>query len=138
MHTDLMTEEKISKKVLSEITLALFEDSGWYRVRYYTGGLFRFGKKAGCIFFEQKCLVDGFPTFYNEFCNYEGSGMCDPNRLSRGICKIFQHQNQSGSSKIPVKFRYFNSPFLGGNPLVDYCPLASLLLEMTSFFVGLI
>ncbi len=29
---------------ISEITLALFEDSGWYETKYYTGGLFRAGK----------------------------------------------------------------------------------------------
>lgn len=38
--------------VLSDITLSLFEDSGWYSVNYYTGGLFRFGKNMGCSFFK--------------------------------------------------------------------------------------
>lgn len=136
MHTDLMTEDKDSKKVLSEITLALFEDSGWYRVRYFTGGLFRFGKKAGCIFFEQKCLVDGFPTFYNEFCVFDGSGMCDPNRLSRGICKIFEYKNESGLSKVPLQYRYFNSTLLGGNPLVDYCPVSMPIKGIDTYYAG--
>ena len=38
--------------VLSEFTLALLEDSGWYKVNYYTGGLIL------CIFLKIKneCL----------------------------------------------------------------------------------
>ena len=41
---------------ISEITLALFEDSGWYKTNKYTGGLFKFGKNEGCFMLEQKCL----------------------------------------------------------------------------------
>ena len=36
--------------VISDFTLALLEDSGWYKVNYYTGGLMRFGKNKGCSF----------------------------------------------------------------------------------------
>ena len=40
--------------VISDITLALFEDSGFYKVNYYSGGLFKFGKNKGCSFFHNK------------------------------------------------------------------------------------
>ena len=33
---------------ISEITLALLEDSVWYKTNYYTGGIIRFGKNKGC------------------------------------------------------------------------------------------
>ena len=36
---DYMTAGEYNEMVISEITLALFEDSGWYDVNYYTGGL---------------------------------------------------------------------------------------------------
>ena len=39
--------------VISEITLALLEDSGWYKINYYTGGLMRFGKNKGCDFMKK-------------------------------------------------------------------------------------
>ena len=42
--------------VISDITLAVFEDSGWYSVNYYTGGLFRYGKNMGCSFLNSTCL----------------------------------------------------------------------------------
>jgi hypothetical protein len=45
-----MTAETNGQKVFSEIALAFFEDTGWYKVNFYTGGLFRFGKKQGCNF----------------------------------------------------------------------------------------
>ena len=56
---DYMVSINYQENTISDITLALFEDSGWYRVNYYTGGLFRFGKNKGCEFFEKKCLING-------------------------------------------------------------------------------
>ena len=50
-------------QVLSEFTLSLLEDSGWYKVNYYTGGLMRFGKNKGCQFLTEDCSV----KFKNEF-----------------------------------------------------------------------
>ena len=38
------------EQAISEITLSLLEDSGWYKANYYTGGLMRFGKNKGCDF----------------------------------------------------------------------------------------
>jgi hypothetical protein len=43
--------------VISEFTLAALEDSGWYKVNYYTGGLMRFGKNKGCKFLEENCYI---------------------------------------------------------------------------------
>ena len=72
---------------ISEITLALLEDSGWYKVNYYTGGLMRFGKNKGCAFLENNCLdTDTYKTeFVNEFFDYENKDTpsCSAGRLSR-------------------------------------------------------
>ena len=35
---------------MSDINLALFEDTGFYKVGYYSRGLFKFGKNKGCFF----------------------------------------------------------------------------------------
>ena len=43
---DYMIGADYGETVISEITLAVFEDSGWYKVNYYTGGLFRYGKNT--------------------------------------------------------------------------------------------
>jgi len=71
---------------ISEITLALLEDSGWYKVNYYTGGLMRFGKNKGCAFLENNCLDENFNTeFDNEFfdLNENMKPSCSAGRQSR-------------------------------------------------------
>ena len=35
-----MVQVHMHEVTRSEMTLALFDDSGWYKVNYYTGGLF--------------------------------------------------------------------------------------------------
>ena len=44
------------EQVISEFTLALLEDTGFYKANYYTGGLMRFGKNKGCKFINEKCV----------------------------------------------------------------------------------
>ena len=57
---------------ISEITLALLEDSQWYEVNYYTGGLMRFGKNKGCNFLNNLCINSNYETeFDNEFFDYK-------------------------------------------------------------------
>ena len=50
---DYMIATDYPEIVISDISLAVFEDSGFYKVNYYTGGLFRFGKGEGCSFFKK-------------------------------------------------------------------------------------
>ena len=56
---DTMISTNYIEQAMSDITLALFEDSGFYKVNYYSGGLFKFGKNKGCKFFNRKCLYNG-------------------------------------------------------------------------------
>ena len=108
--------------VISDISLALFEDSGWYKVNYYTGGLFKFGRKTGCDFLNTKCLKgDGWETnFPNEFCTSGGDAFCSNAHLSRGDCYLVEY-----TSKIPnTNYRYFNDPKVGGLSWANYCPVS--------------
>ena len=41
---------------ISNITLALFEDSGWYKVDYTKAQAVPWGKDKGCEFLEAKCI----------------------------------------------------------------------------------
>ena len=75
-----------SEFVLSEFTLALLEDSGWYKINYYTGGLMRFGKKKGCNFINNYCCdSEGITQFKNEYFDLEDKEKpsCSSGRLSR-------------------------------------------------------
>ena len=53
MNSEVHTPEQ----AISGFTLALLEDSGWYRTNKYTGGLMRFGKHQGCAFLYEDCEV---------------------------------------------------------------------------------
>ena len=54
MNSEVHTPEQ----AISGFTLALLEDSGWYKANYYTGGLMRFGKHQGCEFLYEDCEVN--------------------------------------------------------------------------------
>ena len=115
---DYMISTDYDETVISDITLALFEDSGWYKVNYYSGGLFRYGKNQGCTFLEEKCIKNGVPTF-EEFCNTPNKGKCLPGNISKGKCYIVNYSNP-----IPAEYRYFSSDIAGGFMPADYCPVA--------------
>ena len=70
----------VQDQVISEFTLSLLKDTGFYDINYYTGGLMRFGKNVGFNFFEQDCngllnkdkIPEGqtttrFSSFLNDF-----------------------------------------------------------------------
>ena len=83
---DIMSSYNENYKIeqaISELTLALLEDSGWYEINYYTGGLMRFGKNKGCDFIYKKCSS----IFKNEFCEDSKYLSCSSGRQSRTYCK---------------------------------------------------
>ena len=85
MNKELYTPEV----VISEFTLALLEDSGWYEVNYFTGGLMRFGKNKGCDFLKYNCATIQYESKYkNEFFDlYDiNKPSCSSGRLSRTYC----------------------------------------------------
>ena len=90
---DYMVSNNYLENVISDITLALFEDSGCYKVNYYTGGLFRFGKDEGCDFFQKKCIVDKENMFPNEFCTEKKEPKCTNSHLGMGECYIMEYED---------------------------------------------
>ena len=87
MSGDYMTFSDLHDETISEMTLALFEDSGWYNVNYYTGGLFRFGKGEGCSFFNDNCIdKNGKTPFKQDFCDEFKYPQCTGDYLSKGLC----------------------------------------------------
>ena len=86
------SEPYTPEQVISEFTLSLLEDSGWYKINYYTGGLMRFGKNQGCNFIDKDCLTyKSFiyeVNFKNEFCDPSINWVpsCSSGRQSRSYC----------------------------------------------------
>ena len=118
---DYMLSTNYDDNVISEITLALFEDSGWYKVNYYTGGLFRFGKDKGCEFIYGKCINEQMKTNYiDEFCFNSNEEMCYSSNLNKGKCYL-----KNAYVDLPEKYQYFyNDKTKGGFPPASYCPVA--------------
>ena len=107
---------------ISSVTLALLEDSGWYRINYdmatslVPGSLL--GYKAGCDFVHSKCFKNGKPVVTNHsnrfFCDNSKQFGCSASGLETTSCFI------DGDSSIPLTYRYgLNSNFR----LNDYCPV---------------
>lgn len=124
---DYMVSSDIQEMAISDITLALFEDSGWYKVNHYTGGLFRYGKNQGCDFVQKKCINNETSKF-DEFCTVSMEGKCYGSHLTKGYCYLF-----SGMKDIPVNYQYFSDPTLGGYPPADYCPVAMIRYPENSY-----
>jgi len=104
--------------VISDISLAVFEDSGFYKVNYYSGGLFRFGKGEGCNFFNKNCIINKGTPFANEFCIVPQEPFCTSSHLSKGNCYMKKYNN------IKSYYQYFSEPNKGGFPFAAYCPVS--------------
>ena len=132
----MTTELYYSDQAISEITLSLLVDLGWYRVNYYTGGLMKFGKKRGCSFIESDCVTSetiGSDTytkslFPNEFCSkiYEGDfktfGTCSSGRQSMAFCYSPIYNNQISNSDF-IRNKLSGSTYgFTKTKLIEYCP----------------
>jgi len=115
---DYMISTNYIDNVISDITIALFEDSGLYEVEYYSGGLFKFGKNKGCSFLNNKCISNG-RAISDEFCVNSLQPMCTQSRTAKGFCAIYQY------SSVPSSYQYFSNPRYGGFLPVNYCPVAN-------------
>ena len=114
------------EQVISEITLALLEDLGWYEINYYTGGLMRFGKNKGCDFIENDCInvlniSYAFPNFYNEFCSSDSFGTCSSGRQSRGYCYNKEIYENIQDKALDYIRNGLNRGY--GKDFIEYCPI---------------
>ena len=115
---DYMVSTAFPDYAISDITLALFEDSGFYKVNYYSGGLFKFGENKGCDFLTKDCIVNEKATF-DEFCDVKDEPKCSSSRALKSKCYIVTYL-----SNINSEYRYFSNPKVGGYSPANYCPVA--------------
>ena len=122
------SETHTPEQTISGFTLALLEDSGWYKVNYYTGGLMRYGKNQSCDFLYKDCEVndDSKNYFKNDLFtknSYYGP-TCTSGRQSRsynfgkdGVCRGLQFH---------------------GKEIADYCFVSDLyeIEEKSMYYVG--
>ncbi|GET86484.1 GP63, leishmanolysin [Leishmania tarentolae] len=100
------------------MTMAVFEDLGFYKADYSKAEVMAWGKDAGCAFLSEKCMEKGITKWPNMFCNDDTSMRCTSERTNIGRCGL------SRNKRLPSYWQYFSEPLLAGNTdFMDYCPV---------------
>ncbi|XGW06195.1 hypothetical protein V3C99_016481 [Haemonchus contortus] len=96
---ELMTAVAKQLPVLSRLSLALLEDSGWYKANYDKAEDLEWGKNLGCIFATKSCLtwMKLFPSDPYPYCTVHEGYRCAAKRLEKLQCNLVP------ASKIPFK-----------------------------------
>ena len=119
MYGDFMTT-RINEydAIFSDVSMALYEDSGWFKVNYeYTSEVI-WGYHRGCSWLFSSCIQSG-NALSTEFCDSATLPRCDYTYTKKGACDLY-----SGTTLIPSLYQYFNDPYIGGaDEFVDYCPV---------------
>jgi leishmanolysin-like peptidase len=133
MFDELMTplaDNHYAGNRVSKFTLALFEDTGWYKANYSTADALQFGKNAGCDFLNEKCInpstAKPLAAPKNTFCSpLENDANGYQKSCTFDLRGIGNCESGTYSANIPSIYQYFpSSPKLGGTiQHVDFCPL---------------
>lgn len=124
-HNEYMTGAIKLRPSISALTLALFDDSGWYKAESSFAENFLWGKDAGCAFVEDTCIDTSTGAVVAggeaEFCleSQTSPSKCSHDHRSISYCAAGVYQ-----SDLPTQFQYFDNPRMGGAiQLYDYCPV---------------
>mmetsp|Transcript_27422 Transcript_27422/g.38563 ORF Transcript_27422/g.38563 Transcript_27422/m.38563 type:complete len:834 (+) Transcript_27422:315-2816(+) len=125
----------VTTNKVSHLTLALMEDSGWYKANFTMGQMDPFGLGAGCEFATNPCLIKPtsgsgaspeVPSYSRGyFCNTEGKVGCSAALTHKLACAITDYNDMLPKRLPETQFQYFDSPSLGGPRQADYCPVYS-------------
>ncbi|XP_078435512.1 metalloendopeptidase / zinc ion binding protein [Wolffia australiana] len=110
---EIMTGSVDARSVVSKMTLALLEDSGWYKVNYSMARELQWGRHQGEEFVSSPCNY--WSGAYH--CNTTQTSGCTYNREAEGYCPIVNYNGD-----LPTWAQYFPQPNRGGqSSLADYC-----------------
>lgn len=113
---EYMTGSADPVSVYSAVSLAVFEDSGWYKVDFTQAEPLPFGAGEGCDFAYKPC--NEWPSTY--FCTSSSQVVCSPDMREQLQCRIV-----NWGVDLPGNSQYLpGKPSYGGpDPFRDYCPL---------------
>ncbi|PWA76931.1 EGF-like, conserved site-containing protein [Artemisia annua] len=110
---EIMTGSVDTRSVVSKMTLALLEDSGWYQANYSMADHLDWGRNQGTDFVTAPC--NQWKGAYH--CNTTQLTGCTYNREAEGYCPIVNY-----SADLPQWARYFPQANKGGqSALADFC-----------------
>ncbi|KAF0700216.1 Aste57867_9270 [Aphanomyces stellatus] len=124
---ELMTPVIDYRNTISGLTLAYFQDTGWYQANFTAAMPLYWGNNQGCAFTTNNCInptTPGNSTVVSldadVYCT-AATEACSADTLSRSQCSV----TSSYSSALSTSYQYFPGvPTKGGtNSFGDYCPI---------------
>ncbi|XP_013398644.1 leishmanolysin-like peptidase [Lingula anatina] len=133
---EAMTGTYTQNPKISRITLALMEDTGWYRVNYAMAEPLQWGKNLGCDFVKKSCMEwikmrteqkKSILPFCTKVKSTPLRTLCTTDRDAVALCNLKQYPKP-----IPFMYQYFSetsgdlpgtaAQYGGSVGLADYCP----------------
>ncbi|KAG8342267.1 putative Leishmanolysin [Trypanosoma vivax] len=118
---DLMAVN-VGLSAYSVLTMAFFEDTGFYKVVWEKGERMVWGRNAGCEFINEKCVTNNRTKYPNMFCTEptDEKLYCTYDRQALGHCTLKNHKKT-----LRPEFQYFGDANIGGSDAdaMDFCPI---------------
>ncbi|XP_023070654.1 leishmanolysin-like peptidase isoform X1 [Piliocolobus tephrosceles] len=138
LENEAMTGSHTQNRVLSRITLALMEDTGWYKANYSMAEKLDWGRGMGCDFVRKSCKfwIDQQRQkrqMLSPYCDTLRSNplqlTCRQDQRAVAVCNL-----QKFPKPLPQEYQYFDElsgipaedlPYYGGSvEIADYCPFS--------------
>lgn len=126
-----------TEQYVTPMTLALLEDSGWYKPDYSLSKRSPFGNGRGCEFVYEDCIDDhgnvpewGEGFFCNEKLGINSRLQCDGTRHFVSRCDLVDFDDYPHGVSPTVQYQYFKD-----HPVSTYFPFKFDLRFLTSFLV---
>ncbi|EGC32423.1 hypothetical protein DICPUDRAFT_38410 [Dictyostelium purpureum] len=105
---------------ITNLSLSLLQDSGWYVVDGSDSDPFLWGKSLGCDFVKKQCS-DTTWNYQGYFCTEDQAVSCTGTRMGKGVCSIITLP--SSSKELYPQYQHFKDPrTIGINFAADGCP----------------
>lgn len=132
LNTDYMIADIYGEYFISNITLALFEDSGWYKVNYKMGQHILWGKNEGCDFIYSKCITSFIPGAQDSVIYNHNNDTQDLDQAGKNYIlnlkknRIKEQSNKVYENTFPLKRLYKrklydNNPILFTSKFKEFC-----------------
>lgn len=138
LENEAMTGSHTQNRVFSRLTLALMEDSGWYRANYSLAERLDWGRGLGCDFVMKSCKFwmdrqRQRRSSVTPYCDTVRASplqlTCRQDQLAVAVCNL-----QRYSEELPLEYQYFDSIpdvpsdqlalFGGSVEIADFCPFS--------------
>ncbi|KAI0222257.1 hypothetical protein LSAT2_026494 [Lamellibrachia satsuma] len=144
---EAMTGALTVNPVLSRVTLAVLEDTGWYHVNYKMAEPLRYGFKEGCDFVKKSCkeymqMKKAVGQSLLPYCDILGRENLDKQSCSADWTTVNYCNLWKGPKLLDAKYQPFTSiagvnatdvPYYGGySEMADYCPFWTKLGSTTA------